>query len=134
VCDRFIEYIDRAHTAYLARCEDFRKAPRCDPWHYLANVKRAAFAEYCRLQDAATAAFAERNGWRASPSYFGTETLAKGGVHRSIGYEGERGPLSPRSVFDHVVRFLERARPYRTVAIVGQPYMKGESIASQCPA
>jgi hypothetical protein len=85
------------------------------------ETDQAEIAE-CALRREAAQAFADLNGWRISKSYFGTRTLANGGVHSNIGYRGGFDPLEPHMAFDHPIHFRERQRPYRTIAIVGQPY------------
>ncbi len=105
-------------AADAARAAD----PPRPAWQARAEANAATEAE-CALRREAAEAFAALNGWRVSKSFFGTRTLARGGVHSSSGYLGGYDPLEPRGeAFDHPVHFRERARPYRAAAIVGQPY------------
>jgi hypothetical protein len=76
------------------------------------------------LRRQAQTEFAALNGWRPSRSRFGVKALLRGGVHD--GYYGTRldDPVLRLSLdlFDHAIFFREIVRPYRTAAIVGQPY------------
>jgi hypothetical protein len=85
------------------------------------------------LRRQAAQEFAALNGWRWTAHPFLARTLARGGTH-----EGRRdggggwGTFGVRDetidgwmhhvLFDHPLFFREIARPYRTAAIVGQPY------------
>jgi hypothetical protein len=72
------------------------------------------------LRRQAAKEFAALNGWRFSKQIFSIKTLTRGGTHAAQGeYPGEVYPLD---LLDHAVYFREMPRPYRPVAIVGQPY------------
>ena len=70
----------------------------------------------CDLQRQAAQEFAALNGWRWTERLFSAETLARGGTHSSPGW------CYDHRLLDHPLFFRELARPYRTAAIVGQPY------------
>jgi hypothetical protein len=79
------------------------------------------------LKEQAAQAFADLNGWSwGKPQkrpYFEIEVLVRGGVHdphRWIPYSIRQ--QGTHIIFDHVVYFREKKRPYRAVAVVGQPY------------
>lgn len=116
-----IAAIDLAHALQKEASERWRADDKC-PWRRKSAEVSAAHDAERALQREAAEAFAALNGWRLSPSYFGTHTLAKGGVHSRVGYLNGRDPLDPHCLFDHPVHFRELKRPYRTIAIVGQPY------------
>ena len=76
------------------------------------------------LRGQAAEEFAALNGWRCTSHYFFARTLARGGTHEGRDDDG-CGPYGTGNsyiLFDHPLFFRERARPYRAVAIVGQPY------------
>jgi hypothetical protein len=108
----------------LRRAADalWRAAGRSPQWARKSRDAHQAEIAECALRREAAQAFADLNGWRRSNSYFGTRTLAKGGVHSNVGYLGGFDPLEPHQAFDHPLHFRERQRPYRTVAIIGQPH------------
>jgi hypothetical protein len=72
------------------------------------------------LQQQAAGAFAELNGWLLTERIFSIKTLIRGGTHAARG----EWPiyLDPHCLLDHGVYFRETSKPYRPVAIVGQPY------------
>lgn len=79
------------------------------------------------LRRQAAEEFAALYGWRCSRSHFGVKTLLRGGVHdgypRShFDYRPDLFSVHYDDLFDHAVFFRETARPYRAVAIIGQPY------------
>jgi hypothetical protein len=93
-------------------------------WRLKSAEARAAGDVERALRRQAAAAFAELNGWRAAKHDFALSVLARGGVHncwRGFHYEGA-DTISPHWALDHAVHFRELAPPYRSAAIVGQPY------------
>lgn len=90
------------------------------------NLRWRREALYRRAEDlkgAAAAAFAELNGWHRARRSFLIRTLVRGGVHDGRDYWGVDVNSSYHyAMLDHAVYFRERQCPYRSVAIVGQPY------------
>jgi hypothetical protein len=85
------------------------------------------------LRRQAAQEFAALNGWHWTTHQFLARTLARGGTHEGRGDGGGGwGTFGVRDetidgwmhhvLFDHPLFFREIARPYRTAAIVGQPY------------
>lgn len=72
------------------------------------------------LQERAAKDFAAINGWRYTERRFSVKTLARGGVHAVRGEDPYL--IDPFELLDHDVFFRETSRPYRPVAVVGQPY------------
>jgi hypothetical protein len=72
------------------------------------------------LRDAAAEAFAALNGWRVAGRKFSSRALAR----RAVGcdWQSRQDFLGGSGPTDHAVCFREPVRPYRSVAIVGQPY------------
>ena len=81
--------------------------------------ERDAAHQIDALRRCAAIQFGELNGWQATYRGFRADTLARGGCHDSCNW-GD--PPQPNALFDHPVYFREIARPYRSAAIVGQPY------------
>jgi hypothetical protein len=78
----------------------------------------------CELQRQAAQEFAALNGWRWTERQFLASTLVRGGTHDSNRWVHDEllDGWTSHHMFDHPVFFREIARPYRTAAIVGQPY------------
>jgi len=85
----------------------------------LENKLRELERREDELEAQAAKAFADRNGWRVSRRFM-LETLIKGRVRD--GWKLENASIWQRDLFDHPEFFRENQRPYRAVAIVGQPY------------
>lgn len=80
---------------------------------------RALINKTYALRRQAAHAFAALNGWRVT-SVFPVKTLVRGGIHAA---RNEPHWLDhDYDLFDHPIYFREAQRPYRTAAIVGQPY------------
>jgi hypothetical protein len=88
-------------------------------WRRLQSQIHLLHLELERLQLNAAKAFAALNGWRWTEREFLVKTLARGGAH-DHGYYYDA--LFVHDFFDHPVFFRELTRPYRSAAIVGQPY------------
>ena len=73
------------------------------------------------LRQQAALDFAKLNGWKFSWAEFAPTMLARDSTRR--GDYGDSGWR--RELFDHPVYFCSPRRPYRPVAIVGQPYNTG---------
>jgi hypothetical protein len=114
--------------------EAYRKASGRDREYYrLRGRAQQMIAQERELRRQAAQEFAALNGWRWSERHFLARTLARGGTHEGIndgggswGMGGRRDETidgwTSHHLFDHPVFFREIARPYRTAAIVGQPY------------
>jgi hypothetical protein len=105
---------------------EFRKLPRITA-DTDRNEKRRIHAlqadihrQQRDLQLEAAREFATLNGWRYTERTFSIKTLARGGTHATR--EEFSGGLGPLDLVDHGVYFRETCRPYRPVAVVGQPY------------
>jgi hypothetical protein len=73
------------------------------------------------LRDEAAKAFAKLNGWKHSDTPFAPTMLARGSTQYKRCEYGCNGGRE-HDLFDHPLYFREPTRPYRPVAIVGQPY------------
>jgi hypothetical protein len=112
-----IANLQGATTELDAAAEAREQAIGRDPEYRLLRIRaKQMAAREDELQRQAAKEFAALNGWRFTERGFSPETLARGGTHSALnwGYDLE--------LFDHPVFFREIARPYRTAAIVGQPY------------
>ena len=93
--------------------------------HRLVGLKQLEHQED-ELRRQAAEDFAALNGWRQSRSRFSVKALLRGGVHDGYGQSAYDNaiidPISISNLFDHALFFREIARPYRSAAIVGQPY------------
>jgi hypothetical protein len=104
---------DKLYAAADAR----EQASGRDPEYRLLRIQaKQMAARKNELRRQAAQEFAALNGWRLTERGFSPETLARGGTHSGLdwGYDLD--------LLDHPVFFREIVRPYRTAAIVGQPY------------
>jgi hypothetical protein len=80
------------------------------------------------LQEQAAREFATLNSWRFTERMFDIKTLVRGGAHTAWERDEIPGRLDPHDLLDHPIYFREISRPYRPVAIVGQPYDTATSV------
>jgi hypothetical protein len=111
-------------TAIAALLAESRNLPReaADRSERLRiHVTRTSLYRQLReLRQRAAKEFAALNGWRFTDRSFSIKTLARGGTHAA---QGEiPGQINPLDLLDHRVCFREIPRPYRPVAVAGQPY------------
>jgi hypothetical protein len=122
-CAEIAGLMAEAHKLYVA-AETHKEANGRDHAYRLMRMQRDQIVdrEY-ELQRQAAQEFAAPNGWRWTKHRFGVRALMRGGTH-----DGRRSHdelidgWMHHCLFDHAVFFRELARPYRTAAIVGQPY------------
>ena len=113
-----------------ALCKTSRDFNECenDRWvrYKLRWRTQAIYYRECGLRDDAAPEFAALNGWRETDYAFRLDTLRRHGCHNGKWYD-EDGDLDGQLKntghwLDHLLHFREIARPYRTAAIVTQPY------------
>ena len=121
-CAEIAGLMAEAHKLYVA-AEARKEASGRDHEYRLMRMRRDQIVdrEY-ELQRQAAQEFAARNGWRWTKRHFLARTLARGGTHDGGFYDELINGGVSHDLFDHPLFFRELARPYRTAAIVGQPY------------